>query len=288
MVNHDQEHASFLESASSSSSSNNRNRNMKEEGTRGAAIVFMMGAAVVTAFVLFSNVFTLEDTSVSPMALKKSQTSNKPNIIFMLADDLGYNSFDKTITPWMHSMMKDGISLTNYYSLEVCTPSRAALLTGRYPLVLGWQYSQQVTNEDNGLSLSETLLPEVLKENGYTTYIFGKWNLGNQSPRYLPTARGFDYFVGYLNGYNNYLSKVDPSNNQYVDFMISDTQCYYQYDEADLDTYSTMLYRDKAIDVIENHDYSDSPLFMYLAFQAVHSPFSDSNSEYPKGRMNTR
>ena len=81
MVNHDQEHASFLESASSSSSSNNRNRNMKEEGTRGAAIVFMMGAAVVTAFVLFSNGFTLEDTSVSPMALKKSQTSNKPNII---------------------------------------------------------------------------------------------------------------------------------------------------------------------------------------------------------------
>jgi len=201
----------------------------------------------------------------------------------VLADDLGYNSFDKEITPWMHSMMKDGITLTNYYSMEVCTPSRAALLTGRYPLVLGWQYSQQVTNEDNGLSLSETLLPEVLRDNGYTTYIFGKWNLGNQSPRYLPTARGFDYFLGYLNGYNNYWSKRDPSNKEYVDFMVSTTSCYYQYDAEDLDTYSTMLYRDKAVEVIESHDYSSSSLFLYLAFQAVHSPFSDSDSAYPKG-----
>ena len=269
--------------ASSSSQQTHSNRKMSDEGSRGAALAFMFGAVVIGAFVLFNSVQDEPGRYSSTISsLKKKQTTSKPNIVFFLADDLGYNSLDKTITPWMHSMMKDGITLTSYYSMEVCTPSRAALLTGRHPLVMGWQYSQQVSNEDNGVSLSETFLPEVLKDNGYTNYIFGKWNLGNQSPRYLPTARGFDYFVGYLNGYNNYWSKTDPSNSKYVDFMVSNTKCYYNYDADDLDTYSTMLYRDKAIEVIESHDYTAGPMFLYLAFQAVHSPFSDTNSAYPK------
>ena len=125
-----------------------------------------------------------------------------------------------------------------------------------------------------GLDLTEATLAEVLNENGYATHILGKWHLGHYSPKYLPTARGFDSFIGYLNGDNYYYSKVNPLEHTYVDFMIADKQCYHEYTKSDLLEYSTNFYRDHAIDIIENHDQT-IPLFLYMAFQAVHDPFSE-------------
>jgi arylsulfatase A-like enzyme len=133
---------------------------------------------------------------------KQSSSSTKPNFVFILADDLGWNSigymgYDMSfVTPELDKLAASGIKLTNYYAMEYCNPSRAALLTGRYPLNMGMQYGTVEYDVPWGLRLEETLLPEVLKSEGYSTYMLGKWHLGHFNERYLPTARGFDTFTG--------------------------------------------------------------------------------------------
>jgi len=123
--------------------------------------------------------------------------------------------------------------------------------------------------KEDGLPLDETTIAEVLQHSGYTTYMFGKWNLGNASPRYVPTARGFDYFLGFLNGYQFYWSKLTPESTDYRDMSYSDKSCFYMYDATDMEHYSTHLYQDKAIQAIETHDFVDSSMFMYMAFQVL-------------------
>ena len=174
--------------------------------------------------------------------------------------------------------------MSNYYAQEICTPSRASLLTGRYPISLGMQYDELQPNQLWGLNRSETLISEVLRDSGgYKTYAIGKWNLGHYSPEFLPTARGFDHYIGYLNGQNYYWSKKYPLESQYTDFMYSDRSCYNSYNDSDKTTYSTFLYRDKAVSAIKSHDFSSNPMFMYLSVQAVHDPFDDTSEEFADG-----
>ena len=109
-----------------------------------------------------------------------------PNVVFILADDLGYHSLNVDVSPFLMQMRGNGVILGKYYSQEVCTPARAALLTGRYPISVGWQKNEASVIETGGLGLAETTLAEVLKSKGYTTFMFGKWNLGNSSPRCVP------------------------------------------------------------------------------------------------------
>ena len=117
-----------------------------------------------------------------------STEMNAPNLVFILADDLGYNSLSQEVSPFLSTLKGNSINLSNYYAQEVCTPSRMSLLTGRYPLTLGWQYGAQEASETGGLPLDETTIAEVLQLQGYTTFMMGKWNAGNSSPRYLPTG----------------------------------------------------------------------------------------------------
>ena len=230
------------------------------------------------------------DSDDSKSTIKKSSKSSKseyPNIIYILADDLGFSQlgyekgddgyfeFDLDwATPHLTELAKKGIVMKNYYSQEVCTPARASLLTGRYPLSLGMQFGVVDTRTPWGMPLAEQTLADVLSENGYVTRGLGKWHLGHFSPKFLPTARGFDSFVGFMNGDNYYYSKRNPLEYHFVDFLDMDRDCYRPYTESDMHNYSTHFYRTKAIDIIENHDQS-SPLFLYLPFQAVHDPFAD-------------
>lgn len=215
----------------------------------------------------------------------KATVSNHPNFVFLLIDDMGYGTIgydDSDIafsSPYMNSLAKDGVMLTNYYAQEICSPSRASMLTGRYPITLGLQYEELAPNVEWGLNTTEVLFSDVLKLSGtYKNYMIGKWNLGHYTPDLLPTARGFDQFIGFLSGQVYHWSKVMPKLNQYVDFMYSDTECYDAYNEEDLGTYSTFFYRDRAIDVIKSHDFNDKAMFMYLAVQAVHDPFNDNTT----------
>ncbi len=216
--------------------------------------------------------------------------TERPHFVVMVIDDLalnsiGYENYDfagLNISPNIDSLADAGIKLTNFYAQEVCTPSRAAFLTGRYPLTIGMQYGVVSTNTAWGLNLNEVLLPEILQEYDYETHLIGKWHLGHHSPRYLPTARGFDYFTGYIDGSNYYWSKRNPVQYAFKDFMTSNTSCYMQYTGDELHTYSTRLYRDIGIDVIRQHDKS-LPLYLQLSFQAVHTPFDDDNTIHQGG-----
>jgi len=122
-----------------------------------------------------------------------------PNIVFIYADDLGYGDLgvygSKIRTPNLDRMAAEGVRFTQFYSANpVCSPSRAALLTGRYPTRTGVNRVLN-PNDTTGLALNETTLAQMLKGAGYRTMCIGKWHLGHQ-PQFLPTARGFDEYLG--------------------------------------------------------------------------------------------
>jgi len=228
---------------------------------------------------------------------------SKPNIIFILADDMAWGSGGwgtrtdsdlDFVTPHLNALSEKSIKFSQYYTQEVCTPARASLLTGRSPFTMGMQYGGVEASVKWGLNMSETLMSEPLSDAGYTTYMLGKWNLGHFTAKLLPSERGFDYWMGYDTGSMYYWSKKDPNSGKscssgtceheslyFNALLYGDDTCYAAYDGSDKHTYSTTLFKDKAVNVIENHEYTDSPLFMYLAFQAVHDPFEDL--EFPNG-----
>jgi len=211
----------------------------------------------------------------------KRGTDDLPNIVIFFVDDLAWNSVgyeteDLTgVTPFISKMADHGIIMKNYYSQEMCTPARAALLTGRYPHRYGLQYSEVIGDSTVALNVTETLLPEVLRTQGYTNYMLGKWNLGHYSEDVLPTARGFDYFLGYVNSGTYHWSKLYCSTENYYDLMYANTECYSGYNGSDMTMYSTLFYTNKAKAIVSEHDYSASPLFLYFAYQGVHDPFPD-------------
>jgi len=237
--------------------------------------------AVAVMFGLFLAIIILFTVKAeAPSNLKKP-----PNIVFLLSDDQGYGSLKDEVTPFLRGLQTRGVNLVRYYAQEACAPSRMALLTGRYPLSVGMPDDELAASKEEGLPLDETTIAEVLQHSGYTTYMFGKWNLGNASPRYVPTARGFDYFLGFLNGYQFYWSKLIPGEGDtvYRDLSYSDQSCFYMYDATDMEHYSTHLYQDKAVQAIQLHDFHEKSMFLYVAFQAVHNPFADNQATFPSG-----
>lgn len=219
----------------------------------------------------------------------KPSQSHYPNIIFFLIDDMGYGSIGNDtgynldiLTRNINALRNQGITLTNYYTQEMCTPSRASLLTGKYPISIGMQYGMITVDHPWGLPLDQVTLPSILSDLGYYTYGIGKWNLGHFSPKFLPTSRGFDQFIGYLGPKNHYWSKREPNHPEYLDFIESDRSCYHSYEGDDIHKYSTEFYTDKAIDIIDSHKNRHRPFFMYLAYQAVHDPYNDIY-HYTKG-----
>lgn len=224
---------------------------------------------------------TTEDVSLEP--------KSKPNFLFIMVDDLGWNSLGRedndfnSVVPTFHKMAANGVTLTQYYSQELCTPARSALMTGRYPIRYGLQYNEISGYDEMGLNLTETLLPQVLKNNGYKTYALGKWNLGHYTPEYLPTARGFDEFLGYMTGFESYWTKLGVWFG-FPDFMSADSECYGFYN--DNTTYSMDIYTEQAVKTItEYHDFDAGPMYMYFASQAVHDPYYDEDSIHEGGML---
>jgi arylsulfatase A-like enzyme len=130
--------------------------------------------------------------------------------------------------------------------------------------------------EQGGLPLTETLLPEALSTYaGYKSYALGKWNLGHSSVDYLPTSRGFDYYLGSLTSENTYWTKSMPEFMGMKDFFESTPTKFGAYQGDDLKEYSTYLYRNHAKTIIQTHDFNANPMFLYLSFQAAHPPFED-------------
>lgn len=128
-------------------------------------------------------------------------TATAPNIVYVLIDDWGYNdaglrsTYLSWTTPTFDSLASEGVLLTNYYTNELCAPSRASFLTGRYNLRLG------VYDNQSELPFSETTIAQEMKSAGYVTYMVGKWHVGMSREELWPANRGFDRFYGYYNGF---------------------------------------------------------------------------------------
>eukprot|EP00612_Vaucheria_litorea_P003543 CAMPEP_0171460752 /NCGR_PEP_ID=MMETSP0945-20130129/5498_1 /TAXON_ID=109269 /ORGANISM="Vaucheria litorea, Strain CCMP2940" /LENGTH=532 /DNA_ID=CAMNT_0011987009 /DNA_START=318 /DNA_END=1916 /DNA_ORIENTATION=+ len=225
-------------------------------------------------------------TSKSP----KSATSQaKPNIIFIFSDDLGYNDVGwamddfKGITPNLDNLKKKSIELENYYTQHICTPARAALLTGRYPYKTGMQASVIFATETWGLPLEFKILPQYLNDFNYQSFAVGKWNLGHSRVDQLPQSRGFDKFYGYLTSDEHYYSHTNLAS-PYVDFMdgksgnTTDPQSTYEC-VNEKGKYSANLHTNRALEYIDEWEKSEEkvPTFLYLAFQNPHYPLEPSN-----------
>jgi arylsulfatase A-like enzyme len=210
------------------------------------------------SLVLFAVTFTA--------SLFAAATPPKPNIVFILADDLGYNDCGfrggKDIpTPNLDRLAARGATLDAHYAQPVCSPTRAALMTGRYPLRYGLQVGVVRPYARYGLSLEERMLPLALREAGYETAIVGKWHLGHFERAYLPTSRGFIHQYGHYNGALDYFThERDGGHDWHRDDRAN-------YDEG----YSTQLVARESTRLIRERDRA-RPLFLYVPFNAVHAP----------------
>ena len=190
-----------------------------------------------------------------------------PNIVVIVADDMGYADIgvhgSKDIpTPNIDALAKGGIRFTDaYVSGPYCSPTRAGLLTGRYPQRFGHEFNLDLppAHSDFGLPLSETTMADRLKAAGYRTALFGKWHLGS-ADKFHPMARGFDEFFGFQGGLHSYLDAQAASRNPLLDGrkVVAET------------TYLTDAFADRAVDFIKRQ--KSQPFFLYLAFNAVHIP----------------
>jgi len=193
------------------------------------------------------------------------QAAPRPHIVFLLIDDLGYadagfNGGKDIRTPHIDALARGGTILGAHYAQPVCSPTRAALLTGRYPTRTG-VYSVVRPRTKWGLPLAERTLANALKDAGYQTALTGKWHLGESAPAYLPTARGFDH------QYGHYFGMIDFFTHQ----RGADRDWYRNDQPLQEQGYSTELIADEACRVIAGRDPA-KPLFLYVPFNGVHSP----------------
>lgn len=211
----------------------------------------------------------------------QSSLAEQPNIVLILADDLGrqdcgFSGGKEIKTPNIDKLAAAGTILDAFYVQPVCSPTRAAIMTGRYPMRHGLQVGVVRPWAQYGLPLEERTLAQVLKEAGYTTAICGKWHLGHFAPEYLPTRRGFDHQYGHYNGALDYFTHVRDSG---FDWHRDDKACR---DEG----YSTHLIAKEASKFVAENA-GKKPFFLYVPFNAVHAPHQ-APAEYMKPYPNLK
>lgn len=192
---------------------------------------------------------------------------NKPNIILVLADDMGYGDFSsfnqgRTHTPALDQLAQEGLCLSQHYSASpVCAPARASLLTGRYPHRTGVIDTYEIFGLDR-LSLDETTIADIFQANGYATGLVGKWHCGAIDPRYHPNQRGFKEFAGFRGGWQDYYQWRLDYNGRFR-----------QTDGA----YLTDIFAEEAVQFLQRHQHE--PFFLHVAFNAPHFPLQVPEAE---------
>ena len=198
--------------------------------------------------------------------------ADKPNIVYIVADDLGWKDVgyhgSDIQTPNLDILAASGARLEQFYAQPMCTPTRAALMTGRYPFRYGLQTLVIPAGYSYGLPADEWLLPQALKEAGYKTAIIGKWHIGHGDQKFWPRQRGFDYQYGPMIGEIDYFTHKEH-----------DTVDWYRDNKKLIEEgYSTTLLGNDAVKLISAHDTA-KPLYLYLAFNAPHTPYQ-ATQEY--------
>ena len=197
----------------------------------------------------------------------------KPNIVLIMADDLGWNDVsyhqtdddrkqrsDLAWTPNIDRISSEGIRFENFYTQPICTPTRAALMTGRYSWRTGMASGVILNHLKYGLPLDETTMGQMMKNAGYATYIIGKWHLGHETPEMLPTERGFDYHYGLYTAIDHFTHEwqggLDWHRNRKT---------------VREEGYATDLLGEDCVRIIKSFNFDKKPLFLYHPMFAVHA-----------------
>lgn len=191
----------------------------------------------------------------------------RPNIVHIVADDLGwkdvgFNGATDIRTPNLDALAAGGVKFTQFYTQSMCTPTRAALMTGRYPFRYGLQTIVIPGPANYGLDTTEYLLPQCLKDAGYTTAIIGKWHLGHAVMKYWPRQRGFDYQYGAMIGELDYFTHSDAG---VLDWFRNNKP-------VKEPGYTTQLLGADAVKFIRQQSV-EKPFYLYLTFNAPHTPY---------------
>ncbi|MHB0755517.1 sulfatase-like hydrolase/transferase [Polaribacter sp. M15] len=202
-----------------------------------------------------------------------------PNVIIILVDDAGYVDFgfmgSKDLqTPYIDDLAKSGVIFTDaHVSATVCAPSRAGLITGKYQQRFGFE-----ANGTGGIGLSDdvTTIADVFQNNGYNTYALGKWHLGEETSDH-PNQRGFDEFYGFLAGSRSYFSLENPSKEKMLQ---------HNGKRVVFDGYMTDVLGDQSVQFVA--DSKEKPFFMYLSYNAVHTPMHAKKEDLEKFKNHPR
>ena len=206
--------------------------------------------------------------SIDPViADSQSPEGSVPNIVLILADDLGWDDVSfhgqQIKTPNLDRLTREGVELSRFYVCPICSPTRAGLMTGRYPIRYGLMRAVLPPWREGGLDLDEVTLPQVLARAGYKHRgIFGKWHLGHSDVKYHPLRRGFTEFVGHYNGAIDYFTHEREGELDW----------HRGYESNHDKGYSTDLIADAAVDFIRRHAADNAPFLCYVPFNAPHSP----------------
>ncbi|XP_066920842.1 arylsulfatase B-like [Clytia hemisphaerica] len=218
--------------------------------------------------------------------------ASNPHIVFILADDLGwgdvgYHGSSTINTPNIDRLAAAGVKLENYYVQPICTPTRSALLTGKYPIYTGTQEGVIQHTEPWGIDLNEKILPTYMKEKNYRRHIVGKWHLGFFQKEYTPVYRDFESFFGFYNSgsdYETHYSSIRRNGILYSGLDLHrdiESTATLAPDLTHIGTndYSSEMYAEEARQIILNHDTTkpDEPLFLYFPMQSVHGPLQSSS-----------
>ena len=230
--------------------------------------------------ILFPLIITCSGTDSSKKAESTGQIPNNPNIVILFADDLGYGDlscYGNPIikTPNLDKAATEGMRLTSFYvAAPVCTPSRAALLTGRYPFRSNLEFVLG-PESTHGIAENEFTLAEGLKSKGYNTAIFGKWHLGHLN-NHLPVFHGFDEYFGIP--YSNDMQKPWVQTDYPLSLWENDQPVEHPVDQDQL----TIRYTQRAVEFIRKN--RNSPFFLYLPYNMPHMPVHTSDEFQGRSR----
>lgn len=205
-----------------------------------------------------------------------AEESSKPNIIIILADDLGWRDVSyhggPIKTPNIDSIARDGVKLERFYVHPICSPTRAALMTGRYPIRFGYMKAVPFGPYKMGMSTEEVTLADMLANAGYKHRgAFGKWHLGHSHIKYHPMRRGFTEFTGCYEGGLDYFNRE----------MLDELDWHTGYESNHDQGYTTDLIGDAAVNFINAREGDDDPFFLYVPFTAPHFKFQAKEEDLP-------
>lgn len=218
----------------------------------------------------------------------------KPNIVLFLVDDLGYNDLgfhQNTVSPINPEGLpttpggvtgkspnidrlatSEAVILNNYYVQCLCTPTRSTLMSGRYPYHTGMGPGVIKGGQAVGLGGDETVMAETMRDAGYSTHMIGKWHLGSMDERYTPTFRGFDSYLGYMEGKGEYFMHTESGGLDFHKSSLNSANVLAKATNEYKGTYATFVYAERAQEIVDAR--GEKPIFLYYSPNSIHSMYT--------------